>query len=173
MPCNEGAQRTTKESSRVRFDKPNSVREERGAAGPQPLQEHHLSGRSVARCVRARPTRVAIWRAAISLYSRNCRACDAAWPCTPWGLPGRTCCHARRGALTSPFHPLPVPRPQSLPSAGQLSVAHAVIRGPKPHGRLPVRKHGALWCSDFPHRHPRRATERCSKAHAREGRMGG
>jgi len=37
--------------------------------------------------------------------------------------------------------------------AGLLSVARAVV--PVGPARLPVRKHGALWCSDFPHRRPK------------------
>jgi len=32
------------------------------------------------------------------------------WPCTARSLPGRACCHARRWALTSPFHPSPSKR---------------------------------------------------------------
>ncbi len=53
----------------------------------------------------------------------------AAWPCTPWGLPGRPRHRGRRCALTAPFHPLPVPRTLSGPSAGLLSVARAVAAG--------------------------------------------
>ena len=30
-------------------------------------------------------------------------------PCSRWGLPGHTCCHACRCALTAPFHPYPAP----------------------------------------------------------------
>jgi len=35
---------------------------------------------------------------------------DAAWPCTPRGLPGRPGHPDRRWALTPPFHPSPVPQ---------------------------------------------------------------
>lgn len=38
---------------------------------------------------------------------------DAAWPCIPWGLPGRPGRPRRRWALTPPFHPWPVPRCRS------------------------------------------------------------
>ncbi len=73
---------------------------------------------------------------------------STAWPCTPWGLPGRPGRPERRWALTPPFHPLPC-RGRATTLAGMLSVALAVSRRVD---CLPVRKHGALWCSDFPHR---------------------
>jgi len=97
------------------------------------------------------------------------RPCGAAGSCTPWGLPSRPGHPARWCALTAPFHPLPTtckqgvdPARQSVNPAnrvlaGLLSVAHAVTGDPAgPRRRsLPVRKHGALWCSDFPHRRGR------------------
>jgi hypothetical protein len=76
------------------------------------------------------------------------RRLGAAWPFTPWGLHGRSGRPERRCALTAPFHPLP-----RTNSGRDCSLLHV----PSPRllpGRLPVRKHGALWCSDFPHRRP-------------------
>ena len=92
---------------------------------------------------------------------RRRSAHGATWPFTPWGLPGRIRHRTRRCALTAPFHPLPRRRPGVGPAigVGLLSVARAIRTAPRAQfglcGRrcsLPVRKHGALRCSDFPHR---------------------
>lgn len=66
-----------------------------------------------------------------------------AWPCSRWGLPGRSGCPGRRWSLTPPFHPhLAVltdrfgglflwPDPAGCPAPG-------------------VTRHRALWSADFP-----------------------
>ena len=79
----------------------------------------------------------------------------ATWPCTPWGLPGRSRHRDRRCALTAPFHPLPIPARAGR--AGLLSVARAFH--PRPDkaerrsasggGSLPVRKHGPCGVRTF------------------------
>ncbi len=122
---------------------------------------HHLSGTIVADRLK-RPTCTASPRvggdrwAAFPDGGRD----GATWPCTPWGLPGRSRRRERRCALTAPFHPLPT---QCRLGRRDCSLLH-VPSAPRRSGaiRLPVRKHGALWCSDFPHRRPEKtgATER-------------
>jgi len=52
----------------------------------------------------------------------------------------------RRWALTSPFHPSPVP----VRAIGWFTLC-CTCRHSSNEKRLPVRKHGALRCSDFPH----------------------
>lgn len=132
--------------------------------------DHHLSGTPVAGHLE-QPTRTAVRRAAISTRKE-----DLSNRAVLLGLAPRGVCLAapvtreRRCALTAPFHPLPVPRPKAQSSAGLLSVARAIPESAAhPVGcanrGLPVRKHGALWCSDFPHRR-RRPTERQSGPHA-------
>jgi len=88
--------------------------------------------------------------------SRQSSGLGAAWPFTPWGLPGRSRHRERRCALTAPFHPLFRTRQnQILAPERDCSLLH-VPSAPTPYGlarcSLPVRKHGALRCSDFPHR---------------------
>ena len=56
---------------------------------------------------------------------------------------GYQCCHLYRWALTPPFHPYP---------RGRLFSVILLY----PRGYLPVRKHGALCCPDFPP-HPKGA----------------
>jgi len=66
-------------------------------------------------------------------------ATEPIWPCTAWGLPCPRCHHRSGGLLPHLF---------TLTwevSGGIFSVALSVGSPP-----LPVRKHAALWCSDFP-----------------------
>ena len=63
------------------------------------------------------------------------------WPCTAWGLPCLRCHHRSGGLLPHLFN---LTREVALPG-GVFSVALSVGSPP-----LPVRKHAALWCSDFP-----------------------
>jgi len=95
------------------------------------------------------------WRVACSGSCRN----GATWPYTPWGLPGRSRHRERRCALTAPFHPLPQ-HPRDKVSVAETSSRHrggtalccTCHRPPRrAESRLPVRKHGTLRCSDFPH----------------------
>ena len=89
-------------------------------------------------------------RRATLVYARRRRS-GTVWPCTPWGLPSHGGRPPRWCALTAPFHPLPVLRSRSHRRDCSLLHVPSAPR-PKPRRRLPVRKHGALWCSDFPHR---------------------
>ena len=83
---------------------------------------------------------------------------DAVWPCTPWGLPSRASHPARWWALTPPFHPSPVPR--RIGAIGWSVLCCTCRRARRGwQARLPVRKHGALRCPDFP---PSRQAERAA-----------
>ena len=69
------------------------------------------------------------------------------WPCTGWGLPGRDVTAAPVRSYRT-ISPLPVSRRVIKPAGtigGMISVALSVGSP-----RLPVRKHPALWCPDFP-----------------------
>ena len=75
---------------------------------------HHLSGTTVAgrlkrpTCTVRRLASVAIGGPPSPVRSRLRPGRNGAtWPCTPWGLPGRSRHRERRCALTAPFHPLP------------------------------------------------------------------
>ncbi len=63
------------------------------------------------------------------------------WPCTAWGLPCLRCHHRSGGLLPHLFN---LTWEVALPG-GMFSVALSVGSP-----LLPVRKHAALWCSDFP-----------------------
>ena len=104
---------------------------------------HHLSGTTVADRLE-RPT----CTDEAGRLLPTAAGTGATWPCTPWGLPGRSGHPKRRCALTAPLHPLP-----RRPSGRDCSLLHEPSRRCL-SARLPVRKHGALWCSDFPHRRP-------------------
>jgi len=60
------------------------------------------------------------------------------WPCTGWGLPGRRVTATPVRSYRT-FSPLP-------PEGGGVFSVALSVGSP----RLPVRKHPALWCSDFP-----------------------
>lgn len=119
--------------------KPNSVCP---AGGQFHRGDHHLSGTDVTVSLK-QSTRIVVNQ---ERAAPGPEGPDAARPCTPWGLPGRLRHRNRRWALTPPFHPSPVPR-----GAIGWSVFCCTCRRIAEAMRLPVRKHGALWCSDFPH----------------------
>ena len=64
----------------------------------------------------------------------------AAWPCSRWGMPGRSCHQDRRWAITPPFHPY-------LRQTGGVLFLWPCSAGSL---RLGVTQHRALWSSDFP-----------------------
>jgi len=86
-----------------RAGKPNSVYpcRDRWTSGSRGVR--HLSGTTVTGRLK-RPTCTDCSAGPLSRHrGRN----GATWPCTPWGLPGRSGRPKRRCALTAPFHPLP------------------------------------------------------------------
>ena len=122
---------STENMRRVRTCKPNSVcpvacREGRAREiiiyleRPSPVASSNLPASRVR-------------RAAVSSRAMSPGPCDAAGSCTPWGLPSRRGRPQRWCALTAPFHPLPEKRPEAQPSAGLLSVAHAITTRPSKH----------------------------------------
>jgi len=132
--------------------KPNSVCPERRP--PCRFRgDHHLSGTAVTGSLK-RPTRAAApLRKAAPFsgppYPPRGR-CGAAWPCTPRGLPAAAVTSDAGGLLPHPFTLCLCPA-QAGPSAGLLSVALSVTAR-LPERCPPVRRRGALWCSDFPRR---------------------
>jgi len=65
-----------------------------------------------------------------------------AWPCSRWGLPGRSHRCARRWSLTPPFHP----RTARFRAMQYTSLWHSAVESP----RLAFRQHRTLWRADFP-----------------------
>ena len=99
-------------------------------------------------------------------------ACGATGSCTPWGLPGRAGHPVAPVRSYRTLSPLTCAAPEGTVIGGTplCSTCHSrpgrSFRRERAGRGLPVRKHGALWCSDFPHRRLP-PTERLSGSHAR------
>jgi len=151
----------------VRICKPNSVCPH---PGPYPGRRggHHLSGTAVADRLK-RPTCTDDSAGNLVPDSGRDRCCLAlhlvgfAWPLRSPGTPVRS---YRTLSPLAPTAPTVVGTGFSGRDCSLLHVPSSRLLS----GRLPVRKHGALWCSDFSHRRPDRLQSRRDGAMTRSAR---
>ena len=135
--------------------KPNSVCRG-GRRSATPREGDHLSGTAVASRLK-RPTctdaRRAASRRPVEAWRPRCRSGTVRLGLTPRGVCRAAPVARNAGALLP--HPF---TPYRCRSRGGTALCCTCRRRRSARRRLPVRKHGALWCSDFPHRRSRCST---------------